>query len=137
MLPTIDRFMTRAPYCLGPTDNLARARLLMDRHHIRHLPVVDEDGALVGTVSRRELAVAEAVRGLDPSLITVALAMRPAVTALPSIEIDEAAALMVKNEVDCIVVREEDGTTTGIFTAIDALDAMELATRALREAPLC
>ena len=137
MLPTIDRFMTPAPYCLEPTDNLARARLLMERHHIRHLPVVDEDGGVVGTVSHREVAATAAVQGLDPTRLLVALAMRPAVIASPNMQIDEASALMVKNEVDCIVVCDESGRTAGVFTAMDALDAMELATRALREAPLC
>lgn len=124
MMTTIDRFMTRDPYCVTPTESVARARLLMDRHHIHHLPVID-NGALAGTITARELVVAESVDGLEPSLVCVALAMRPAVSASPDTTIDEAVDLMFENELDCVIVRDRSGATIGIFTVVDALEAIE------------
>ena len=32
---------------------------------------------------------------------------------------------MFENELDCVVVRDRKGATIGIFTAVDAIDAIE------------
>lgn len=45
--------MSRAPQTCTPDDSLAYALELMDRHHIRHLPVLD-GSTLVGVVSARD-----------------------------------------------------------------------------------
>ncbi len=47
--------MTEAPVSVGPDDTLQQARDLMDEKAIRHLPVVDDDGRVVGLVSQRDL----------------------------------------------------------------------------------
>ena len=45
--------MSRAPQTCTPDDSLHHALELMDRHHIRHLPVLD-GSTLVGVVSARD-----------------------------------------------------------------------------------
>ncbi|WP_188262152.1 CBS domain-containing protein [Azospirillum tabaci] len=45
--------MSRAPQTCSPDDSLVHALELMDRHHIRHLPVLD-GSTLVGVVSARD-----------------------------------------------------------------------------------
>jgi CBS-domain-containing membrane protein len=47
--------MTSPVVAVAPDDSLARAARLMHRARIRHLPVVDDDGRLVGIVSRSDL----------------------------------------------------------------------------------
>ena len=47
--------MTSPVVTVAPDDSLARAARLMHRARIRHLPVVDDDGRLVGIVSRSDL----------------------------------------------------------------------------------
>ena len=47
-----------------PEDTLRDAEKTMGEHHIRHLPVVDPDGKLVGLMSQREF-LAEAFRITD------------------------------------------------------------------------
>lgn len=49
----VSQLMTRAPITCAPGDSLHHALHLMDRHHIRHLPVLD-DGHLVGVLSARD-----------------------------------------------------------------------------------
>jgi CBS domain-containing protein len=128
-MPTIDMFMTRAPYCLTPTDTLERARQLMELHAIRHLPVL-AGSEIAGVVVDRELVVVEAVPGLDPRTIPVARAMRPALSVSEHVEIDEAIDLMIEHDIDCLVVRDDHGLVEGIFTAIDALHAIATLARA-------
>ena len=38
-----------------PGDSVGTAILLMDKHHIRHLPVMDEGGTVLGVLSIRDL----------------------------------------------------------------------------------
>lgn len=48
------------------TDTLEHVRDLMDSHHIRHLPVIDDHG-LIGVISMRDLnAVADLAAGAFP-----------------------------------------------------------------------
>lgn len=47
--------MTAPAVTIEPQASLAEAVRTMERHHVRRLPVVDPDHALVGIVSRRDL----------------------------------------------------------------------------------
>ena len=47
--------MTAPAITIGPAATVPAAARLMDAHHVRRLPVVDEDGKLAGIVSRRDL----------------------------------------------------------------------------------
>nr|WP_295826939.1 CBS domain-containing protein [uncultured Azospirillum sp.] len=49
----VSQLMTRQPVTCTPSDSVQQALQLMDKHHIRHLPVL-EDGHLVGVVSARD-----------------------------------------------------------------------------------
>lgn len=49
----VSQLMTRQPVTCTPSDSIQQALQLMEKHHIRHLPVL-EDGHLVGVVSARD-----------------------------------------------------------------------------------
>ena len=52
---TAGTLMTAPAITIGPDATIPAAARLMNTHHIRRLPVVDEHGKLVGIVSRRDL----------------------------------------------------------------------------------
>lgn len=54
---TIDDFVIRHPVTFGPSDDALKAAATMVSKQIRRLPVIDE-GRLVGTVSRSDMATA-------------------------------------------------------------------------------
>jgi acetoin utilization protein AcuB len=76
LMPTLKRYMTREPYSISSHDSLSRAKALMRGHLIRHLPVIDGD-KLVGVLSDRDIAVVEAVPGVDLAHVEVARVMEP------------------------------------------------------------
>lgn len=47
--------MTRELICAELSQTASDARFLMERHHIRHLPVLDKEGNLSGVLSIRDL----------------------------------------------------------------------------------
>ncbi len=48
-------FMTGSLYSCAPDDTLEHCMVLMTNKHIRHLPVVDTAGALIGVISTRDV----------------------------------------------------------------------------------
>ncbi|MBW0119018.1 CBS domain-containing protein [Pseudonocardia abyssalis] len=52
---TVAHLMTRRPVTVGPAAKLAEAARRMTEHELKHLPVVDDGGSLVGIVSRADL----------------------------------------------------------------------------------
>jgi CBS domain-containing protein len=52
---TAGTLMTAPAITIGPDATIPAAARLMNTHHIRRLPVVNEEGKLIGIVSRRDL----------------------------------------------------------------------------------
>ena len=52
---TAGTMMTAPAITISPDATIPAAARLMNTHHVRRLPVVDQDGKLVGIVSRRDL----------------------------------------------------------------------------------
>ncbi len=50
-----EALMTAPAVTINPDAMIPRAARVMDTHHVRRLPVVDQDGKLIGIVSRRDL----------------------------------------------------------------------------------
>ena len=129
LMPNVKRYMTREPYSIASSESLTRAKDLMEKHLIRHLPVVD-DGRLTGIISDRDLDVIAAVPGIDLAHVEVARVMAPPIDVWGETPIDEVSTLMAERKRDCVVVRGGQGVE-GVFTATDALKALaDLARRA-------
>ena len=133
---TVSEIMTREPYTLGPDDTLADARKLMTEHHIRHVPVLSAEGALIGLVSQRDVLAAEDSSVLNPGGPDsheryVAIS---AVMTSPVQTVDENAGLrataihLQRNKMGCLPVLSE-GELVGIITDSDfvsiAINLME------------
>ena len=122
-------FMTREPISVSADTSMKDAMALLQRHHIRHLPVVDGT-ALVGLVTDRD------VRKATPSLLTgigredyeqvliatpVARIMtKEPVTLSSESPVVDAVRLMVERKFGSLPV-VDGGNLVGIFTEIDAL----------------
>jgi acetoin utilization protein AcuB len=120
---TVSQFMTRAPYTVGVDQSLSVAHRIMRTHDLRHLPVL-AGGKLVGLVSERDLALAEASRRLDLDKATVDKAM----AADPYCVAHDASLVAVaKHMAGCrhgsAIVMDGD-VVVGIFTTVDALLAL-------------
>lgn len=141
---TVRDVMTQSVICVRPETPLKEVAGLLIDHKISGLPVVDDDGAVLGVVSEADFLMkeqgAEAVRHRPLARIlgesresraqlaklravTAGEAMTaPAVTIAPSRPISEAAALMTSRGVNRLPV-VDDGRVVGIATRADLVRA--------------
>jgi acetoin utilization protein AcuB len=124
---SISHYMTRAPHTIGREQPLAVAHRLMNEHGVRHLPVLHA-GQLVGVLSQRDLHFLETLRDVDPQQVTVAEAMTTDVfTVSPRTTLRKVAAEMAERKLGSAIVVEHD-RVVGVFTTVDALRALVVAT---------
>ena len=122
--PTIQDFMTQQPQSIGFGESLEKARDLMSKYDIRHLPVTRDD-ELIGILSERELDVACGVeQPLDPSHLLVAdvCSEGPYIVA-PDTPLWQVARTMADLRYGSALV-VENGKLVGIFTTVDACKAL-------------
>lgn len=116
-------YMTLDPVTATGDMLLAQAHDVMERHRVRHLPVVDEGGRLVGILSDRDVRSA---MGFDRTLgekLTVAETMTAEPVAIAAnATLDEALAILAPARFGALpVVR--GGRVVGILTRSDILRA--------------
>ena len=120
--------MTSEVFTVLPEADVLRAQDLMYDKNIRHVPVVDDEGALAGLISDRDLIRRTATAGVDLPLTTQrdvlqSLRARDVMTAdVETVDVDDdlsvAAQLMLENKYGCLPVLEE-GLLAGILTEAD------------------
>jgi CBS domain-containing protein len=120
-------WMTPDPICANMQTTLPEAFKLMQRHHIRRLPVVT-GGRLMGIVTRGDLRGAQPSEATSLSIfelnylvdkVTLDHVMNTRViTVAPDTTIGEAAQLMLKNSIAGLPV-VSDGKVVGILTESD------------------
>jgi len=125
--------MTPGVFAVGVEDDLETVTNLMDDRNIRHAPVVDSAGNLVGLVTQRDLLrTGLGGRGqLPPEAerqarlhVNVGEIMIPdVVTARPDQDIRDAARIMLDNKFGCLPVVENQ-RLVGIVTESDFVRLM-------------
>jgi CBS domain-containing membrane protein len=122
--------MSSPVFAVGHTDNLKVVEEVMEWKHVRHLPVVNDDGHLVGLITHRDLlracvsSVADIPRQEQDQLlrgIPVPQMMQSEVlTVAPDSDVTAAARTMLERKIGCLPVVEE-GRLVGILTEADFL----------------
>jgi len=116
-------YMTPHPHSIGRDQKLSTAHELMQKHGIRHLPVLD-GGRIVGLVSLRDLHLIETLPDVSPTEITVEEAMSSdPYTVPPTMPLAELASEMAAHKYGAAVVVEHN-KVVGVFTTVDALRAL-------------
>src|ERR1041385_3142170 len=112
-------------FTVKPDDLIDLAAIVMDWRHIRHVPVEDHEGRLVGLITHRGLLrlLSNGNRFIENKPVTVRDVMvESPVTVSPSTSSLEAIDLMRKNRIGCLPVVDSD-QLVGIVTSYDFLEA--------------
>lgn len=121
---TVGQFMATDLFTVRPDDLVDLAASVMTWRHIRHVPVEDNEGRLVGLVSHRALLkLLTCGATAQERTVTVREIMTPApLTVSSTTPTLVAMEIMRQNRVGCLPVLD-DGRLVGIVTSYDFLDA--------------
>jgi CBS domain-containing protein len=119
---TVGQFMTQDLFTARPDDIVDFAATLMDWRHVRHVPVEDDHGLLVGLVSHRALLrlVAQGRVGRDHKVLVAEIMNREPVTVTPDTRTVDAIRLMREKKLSCLPVVQEN-RLVGIVTEHDLI----------------
>ena len=125
---TVRDIMSSDATTLDTNDQLTIADDIMNLGRIRHLPVLDGDGRVAGVVSQRDLFRGALARNLGygehaQSKLLGILHVKDVMTndprtIHPDASISEAAALLVKHKIGCLLVVDGE-ELVGILTETD------------------
>ncbi|MGZ8650298.1 MAG: IMP dehydrogenase [Solirubrobacteraceae bacterium] len=103
------------PVTLRPEDSIADALALMERYRISGVPIVDEEGRLVGILTNRDL------RFRDEADVPVSALMTSTnlVTAPVGTTLEEARAILGRHRIEKLPVVDADGRLKGLITVKD------------------
>lgn len=120
---TVEQFMSTDLFTVRPDDLVDLAASVMDWRHVRHVPVEDDQGRLVGLVTHRALLHLLS-KGMHPQAektLTVRDVMKTdPLTVTSSTSTLEALEMMQCNKIGCLPV-VDDGKLVGILTSYDFL----------------
>jgi CBS domain-containing protein len=108
--------MTREIVVVSPSVTLQGAGRMMERKHIRHLPVVAGE-RLVGIVSDRDLL---RHRGADATVTCGEVMTEAPITCSPRASVGRVAELMIELKIDSIPIVDDD-RLVGLVTSSDLL----------------
>jgi acetoin utilization protein AcuB len=120
----VEEFTTPDPITADESVMVDDLRLLMEKHGIRHLPIV-RGREVVGVVSDRDVRIFSGLSAAEKFQVQASdiMAENPlCVTA--GTPLDEVAYRMSERKVGSIIVKDDEGELLGIFTATDALNAL-------------
>jgi acetoin utilization protein AcuB len=123
----VKTYMTHNPVSISPDATFPQAISMIRKNRIRHLPVV-QDEKLVGIIVERDLlsnqpspattlSVYE-IYSLLETLRVRQMMSKPVIAVEGDCPIEEAARIMVENQISCLPVME-DAKLTGIITETD------------------
>jgi CBS domain-containing protein len=122
--------MTRDPITIRSDDSLARAAAKMASANVRHLPVLDDSGALVGMLSERDFraAIGDPLRLIKPLETEVVERLRvrdamfcPAITVSQDKPVSQLAMFFADHRIGALAVIDGRGKLVGIVSYVDVL----------------
>ena len=116
----IHSIMTREPVTVKPTDHLDVVRSIFQKSRIHHIPVVDDDGALVGLMTTYDMWKLD-VPFSEYASMRVADHMSTNLARIsPTDKVGTAAELFLDNRFHALPV-VENSKLVGIVTSFDIL----------------
>lgn len=119
---TVEQFMAVDLFTVRPEDILDLAASLMHWRHVRHVPVEDDGGHLIGIVSHRdliELLASGKLSSTEPIVIRDIM-KTDLVTIAPETPTLDALDLMRERNIGCLPI-VKDNRLVGLVTAYDFL----------------
>lgn len=114
---TVRNLISRATPPLKPNDSVEEALGLLMELRVRHLPVVDNEGFLVGLISEDQL-----LDSFGPDIEIRDLLSGKVLSAHPENHVFDVTKTMVQHDLTTLPIADEDGRYVGLVRRHDIFD---------------
>lgn len=123
----VEDVMTHNVMTCRDSDLLVDCSRMMKELNVGAMPVVDDQGSLIGIITDRDITVRATATGADPNQARVGDFMTPSpITVHPDINVEDAAEMMANAQIRRLPVVDDNGTLIGIVSLGDlAVDVGE------------
>ncbi len=119
---TIDTLVATSIPALKPNDSVEHALGLLLEHSVFHMPVVDDNGMLIGSISEDQLLGAPGPDAEVGRLLQEQPATQRPISVLPGTHVFDVTKLLVEHQLTVVPVAEEDGHYSGLVRRHDIFD---------------
>ena len=117
MTQTVREAMLPEPTTLGVAASAQDAGRCLDRDDVRAVFVVEDDGRLVGVITRKTLVRAVVAEGRDPREVALReIAEPPLFTLEAALPLDEGFHQLEEHDLERVPVVEEGGRLVGVLS---------------------
>lgn len=109
------------PIFISPEATLMEARAITDNYKISGVPVVDDNGGLIGILTNRDMRFESDLKRLVKEVMTKA----PLITAQVGTSLEEARNIMNKHKIEKLPIVNEKGILKGLITIKDIQKRIE------------
>ncbi len=113
--------MISDPVVVTPERTVGEVREMFARHNISGLPVVDEQGRLVGIVTRRDLIFEDD----EDKPVRAVMTSENLITAPVGISLKRAKEILKKHRLEKLPIVDREGRLKGLITSKDILKRIE------------
>jgi len=125
MVETVENIMTTVVTCATPDYRLTELEKVMEKHNIRCLPIIGNDGDCIGVVTPIDILHWHRLQKAVGDAQAKDIFTRPVVTVEPQLSVIDAIKLMVSKNIHHLIV-EREGELVGILSAVDFLEKLYL-----------
>lgn len=116
------QIMNKNVICLYPDTSLDKAWQKIQKHDIRHIPIIDILNHLIGIVSDRDILLAMIQEQQKSIRLTLNDCMcKKVLTVRPEAWIQDITGTMLQEKIGCLPVMSEEGKLLGLVTRSDIL----------------
>jgi CBS domain-containing protein len=114
---TVRDAMVPEPTTLGVAASAQDAGRCLEREDVRAVFVVDDEGRLVGVITRKTLVRGVVAKGRDPREVTLReIAEPPIFTLEAALSLDEGFHKLEEHDLERVPVVEEGGRLVGVLS---------------------
>ena len=107
--------MIYRPVILNVNSTLKQVEEILAKYKVSGLPVVDDDGTLLGIITNRDLKYLE----LDDTMVSEVMTKENLVTAKEGTSLDEAKKILQKHKIEKLPIVDDNFKLKGLITSKD------------------
>ncbi|MFP3206253.1 MAG: IMP dehydrogenase [Hydrogenobaculum sp.] len=115
--------MILKPITIKSTDTVQEAKRLMDKYKISGLPVVDDDGKLIGILTNRDLRFVKHQDFSKP--ISMFMTSKNLITAKEGISLEDATEILRAHKIEKLPIVDDEGKVKGLITIKDIMKRIQ------------